>query len=54
MKNGAIEAGMKKENIVFIENGEEIFRKVSSFAKEGDVILLESRVPNKVVDKLLK
>lgn len=54
LRKGAVESGMKKENIIFMDNGEEILKKLSSFAKEGDVVLLESRVPVKVIDKLLK
>ena len=42
------------KNIVFMDNGEKIFKKIYSFAKEGDVVLLESRVPLKLIDKLLK
>ena len=42
------------KNIVFMDNGEEIFKKICFFAKEGDVVLLESRVPLKLIDKLLK
>lgn len=41
-------------NIVFMDNGERIFEKICSFAKEGDVVLLESRVPLKLIDKLSK
>lgn len=42
------------KNIVFMDKGEEIFKKICSFAKEEDVVLLESRVPLKLIDKLLK
>ncbi|MFA5310568.1 MAG: Mur ligase family protein [Candidatus Paceibacterota bacterium] len=42
------------KNVVFMDNGEKIFKKICSFAKEGDVVLLESRVPLKLIDKLLK
>lgn len=54
LRKGAIESGMKKENIIFIEDGEKILKKISVFAEEGDVVLLESRVPVKVIDKFLK
>jgi len=49
---GAIEKGMKGENILFTENPKEIFEKVRSFCQEGDVILLESRVPEEVIESL--
>lgn len=42
------------KNVVFIENGEKILEKIRYFAKEGDVVLLESRVPLRLIDKLLK
>jgi UDP-N-acetylmuramyl pentapeptide synthase len=42
------------KNILFMEDGEKIFKKIVSFAKEGDVVLLESRVPLRLIDKLLK
>lgn len=54
LKKGAIESGMKKENILFMEDGEKIFKKISYFTKEEDVVLLESRVPVKLIDKFLK
>jgi UDP-N-acetylmuramoyl-tripeptide--D-alanyl-D-alanine ligase len=54
LRKGAIDAGMKKENICFIADGDKILKKINSFAKEGDVVLLESRVPLKLIDKMLK
>jgi UDP-N-acetylmuramoyl-tripeptide--D-alanyl-D-alanine ligase len=47
-------SGMKKDQMIFMDNGDKIFKKIFSFAKEGDVILLESRVPLKLINKLLK
>ena len=43
-------SGMK--DMVFMNNGDKILDKIRSFAKEGDVVLLESRVPQKLIDKL--
>lgn len=37
---------------IFMESPKEIFEKIKSFAKEDDMVLLESRVPNQVI-KLL-
>lgn len=51
---GALESGMKKDRILFMENGDKIFQKLSECVRENDVVLLESRVPNKLVDKLIK
>ncbi|KKP31250.1 MAG: hypothetical protein A2360_04685 [Candidatus Staskawiczbacteria bacterium RIFOXYB1_FULL_32_11] len=52
IKKGAIENGMKTENIIFIENPQEIFHKITTFCKEGDSVLLEGRVSDKLI-KLL-
>lgn len=54
LQKGAVEAGMKKENVLFMDDGEEIFKKLFSFTKEGDVVLLESRVPSQLINKLIK
>jgi len=42
------------EKIVFLENPKEIFEKVKNFCQSGDVILLESRVPQELINLLLK
>lgn len=52
IKIGAVEAGMKEERIIFVENALEIFHTVTTFCKENDVVLLEGRVPEKL-SKLL-
>ncbi len=53
LKEGAIEKGMNKENILFIEKPQKIFEKIKKFCKPNDVVLLESRVPKELI-KLLK
>jgi len=40
------------EKAIFLENPEEIFEKLKTFCQPGDVILLESRVPDKLIQKL--
>ncbi|OGZ75674.1 MAG: hypothetical protein A3G45_03315 [Candidatus Staskawiczbacteria bacterium RIFCSPLOWO2_12_FULL_37_15] len=52
MKKGAMEAGMKEKNILLCDNPQEIFSAITSFCKSGDVVLLEGRIPSKVI-KLL-
>jgi len=68
LRDTAVKNGMKEENILFIENPKEIFKKIKSFcregeenksssspfavAREGDVILLESRVPIQLIQQL--
>ena len=59
LKSGATEGtslperqGIKKENILFIENPRKIFEKIKIFTKPDDIILLESRVPKKIINLL--
>jgi len=52
IKEGAVGRGMNSENILFIENQKEIFEKIKSFCKEGDTILLESRLPSELIKQL--
>ena len=54
MKKAAMKKGMKKENILFLENSELILAKIKKFLRPNDVILLESRVPKEVVESLTK
>lgn len=49
---GAQKAGLGQDKIFLIEKPKEIFEKISHFAKSGDAVLLESRVPQ-VLIKLL-
>lgn len=42
----------QEKKILFLENTKEIFHKITTFCKEGDVVLLEGRVPEKLI-KLL-
>jgi len=52
IKEKAVKNGMQPENILFLENSEEIFAKIKSFCQKGDLILLESRVPKKLIELL--
>jgi len=54
LREGAEKTGMKKENIVFLKGADEIFEKIKNFCNQGDVILLESRVPQKLVKMLIE
>ena len=53
MKKSAMENGMKEKNILFLEDPEEILIKTKKFIKSGDVVLLESRVPPRVIKSLI-
>ena len=39
---------------LFMEKVDEIAEKIKSFAKPGDVVLLESRVPSQLISLLIK
>jgi UDP-N-acetylmuramoyl-tripeptide--D-alanyl-D-alanine ligase len=52
IKKGALKNGMKRENILFLENSKQIFEKIKSFCKRGDVILLEGRVQKELINLL--
>jgi len=45
--------GGRKAEILFIENAKAIFEKIKGFCQPGDIILLESRVPNEVIKLLV-
>lgn len=47
-----IQEGASKKAL-FLENPKEIFEKIKSFCKEGDIILLESRVPIALIRLLI-
>lgn len=38
----------------YMENSKEIFEKIKTFCQPGDIILLESRVPSRLIDLLIK
>ena len=52
VKNGAIGAGMKRENIVFLENPVKIHNLIKKRLASGDALLLEGRLPQKTIDKI--
>ncbi len=52
IKKGAIEKGAKAENILFLENSKDIFKKIKDFSGQEDIILLESRVPKGLLSLL--
>ena len=53
IKEGINETGMKEDNILFMENPEKIFEKIKNFCYVGDVVLLEGRVPNQLINLLI-
>ena len=53
IKEGALRKGMKESHLLFIESPDKIYQKVKDLAREGDVVLLEGKLPIKLT-KLLK
>ena len=54
IKTEAVSNGMSKDRINFEENPKKIFNIVTTFCKDGDVILLEGRVPGELTKLLIK
>jgi UDP-N-acetylmuramoyl-tripeptide--D-alanyl-D-alanine ligase len=54
IKRGAIQAGMKEKNIILCEKAEDVFSAITLFAKSGDTVLLEGRIPEKVKNLILE
>jgi len=54
LRKSAIGAGMTEIDIFYLEDPKEIFDKIKAFCKPGDNILLESRVPQALVELLVK
>jgi UDP-N-acetylmuramoyl-tripeptide--D-alanyl-D-alanine ligase len=52
IKEGAAEAGMKTEKVLIQENVQDILIHLGTNLKEGDTILLEGRVPGKLIASL--
>jgi len=53
IKRGAIEAGIKPNNILLCDNPNEISIMISLFCKTGDAVLLEGRGPVKLLNLLV-
>lgn len=52
IKKSSLEKGSEEKDVLFLSDPDSIIKKIKSFAKPGDVVLLESRVPNKVIKNL--
>jgi len=53
IKQGATGAGMREENILFIEDPKLIFEKIKKFNGKDDIILLESRIPQPLINQVI-
>lgn len=54
VERGAIENGLKTNQIMLIEDSDEIFERLEGYTGEEDIILLESRVPEALKEKLIE
>ncbi len=54
IEKGAVYSGMEKKNIILCSNPNDIYSVITLFCKKGDVILLEGRVPSKLINLLKK
>ncbi len=54
IKKGAMEYGMKEDNMLLCEKPGEIFSTITTLCKQGDAVLLEGRVPNELIKLLNK
>ncbi len=52
IKDGSASSSQRGTEVLFMENPKEIFKKIKEFSKEGDVVLLESRVPTELIKRL--
>ena len=52
IKNGALSAGMKSENIIFCDRPQKIADILKNRLSSGDILLLEGRLPQKIIDIL--
>lgn len=50
---GFLKKGKKEENVLFSEDPKEIFEIIKKFWGTGDIVLLEGRVPKKLIDFLV-
>lgn len=52
IKKGAVYAGMPDKNIIFAEKPDDIYNIITLKCKKGDTVLLEGRVPPKLINLL--
>ena len=52
IKKGAVYSGMEEKNIIFCENPNDIYSIITMRTAKDDSVLLEGRVPQKLIDLL--
>jgi len=53
IKRGAVGAGMQEKNILLCDKPQDIYSMITLLCKSGDAVLLEGRVPGKLIDMLI-
>jgi len=53
IKEGALKTGLEKESILFSEDPEQISEIIEKFFGPGDIVLLEGRIPDKLISLLV-
>jgi UDP-N-acetylmuramoyl-tripeptide--D-alanyl-D-alanine ligase len=53
IRGAALDAGMTEIDIFCFEDPKEIYDKIKAFCRPGDIVLLESRVPNQLISLLV-
>jgi len=53
IKEGAVEAGMSEKDIILCDNPNDIYSIITLFCKKGDAVLLEGRVPSRLLGMLI-
>lgn len=54
IKKGAMSSGMKGENVLFLEKPGQVFEELKPYFRSENVVLLEGRVPQKLINLLFK
>ncbi len=54
IREGAVEKGMKKENIVFLSKPSKILKKLQKYLKRENIVLLEGRISDKLKRLLIQ
>lgn len=52
IRNGATEAGMREDDILLCDNAKDIYSLITLSCKQGDAVLLEGRVPARLIELL--
>lgn len=54
IKDGAILSGMDSQRIRVVKSPRQVIKQVKDFARRGDIVLLENRVPSEIIKALIE